>query len=186
METRKPLQPKLKQEAEGFQGKHASKEGLSAEKAALYSAGRPEIVARKKLQEGINNSPQVQQLRALQEAANNSPQVKAAARLQRIATAENAAAAQRKQQETVQGDGRAGTAQLHGKNMQEYKPIRISGQTSKKIQSARMSKGMTQRDLAIAIFESLATVQTYENGSAIPSEKILQKMSKSLGVDLRR
>ncbi|MFM2376365.1 MAG: hypothetical protein RLZZ165_1462 [Bacteroidota bacterium] len=115
MENHTPLQPKPKQNAEGSMGEHTSMEGLSSERSASFSAGRPEIVARKKLQEGINNSPQVQQFRALQLAANNSPQVKAAAQLQRVATAANAAAVQRKQREMEQGGG-ADSAQLKDKD----------------------------------------------------------------------
>jgi Domain of unknown function (DUF4157) len=115
MENHTPLQPKPKQNAEGSMGENSSMEGLSSDKSAIFSAGRPEIVARKKLQDGINNSPQVQQFRAMQQAANNSPQVKAAAQLQRIATAANAAAVQRKQREMEQGGG-ADSAQLKDKN----------------------------------------------------------------------
>lgn len=46
---------------------------------------RPESIAQRKLQEGINNSPRVQQLQASQEIANNTPQAKQAAQLQTIA-----------------------------------------------------------------------------------------------------
>jgi len=63
---------------------------------------------------------------------------------------------------------------------------RISKESSQAVVKARIAKGMTQVQLAAAIFESVTTVQTYENGTAIPNGNILGKLSRALGVTIRK
>jgi putative transcription factor len=55
----------------------------------------------------------------------------------------------------------------------------------KTIAQARTAKGWTQKDLAQKINEKPAVVNTYENGSAVPSQQILGKLERNLGVKLR-
>lgn len=54
----------------------------------------------------------------------------------------------------------------------------------KQIQNARMAKKMSQTDLAKQINEKPNIIQAYENGKAIPSTQILQKLRRVLGVKL--
>lgn len=60
----------------------------------------------------------------------------------------------------------------------------VNHDISLKIQQARQLKKMTQKELAIKINEKLNVVQDYENGRAIPSKQILNKISKVLGIKL--
>lgn len=61
----------------------------------------------------------------------------------------------------------------------------IAGNVSHAIQQARQRKGMTQKELATKINEQLTVVQQYENKRAIPSDFVLGKMERALGVRLR-
>lgn len=55
----------------------------------------------------------------------------------------------------------------------------------KRIQQARMTKSMTQKQLATLINEKPIVVAEYEQGKAIPNNQILGKLEKKLGVKLR-
>lgn len=54
----------------------------------------------------------------------------------------------------------------------------------KQIQNARVAKKMSQTELANQINEKPNVIQAYENGKAIPSNQILQKLRRVLGVKL--
>lgn len=54
----------------------------------------------------------------------------------------------------------------------------------KQIQNARMAKNMSQTELANKINERPNVIQSYENGKAIPTTQILQKLRRALGVKL--
>ena len=56
---------------------------------------------------------------------------------------------------------------------------------SLKLQKARQSKNMTQKELAAKIAEKVTVINEYENGTAIPSGVIISKLEKALGVRLR-
>lgn len=62
---------------------------------------------------------------------------------------------------------------------------KVSSDLKKAIQQARIAKKMTQSDLAKAICELPKVVQSYENGKAIPDNKVLGKIERALGVKLR-
>ncbi len=53
------------------------------------------------------------------------------------------------------------------------------------IQQARQAKNLTQKDLATAINEKAGVVNEYESGKAIPSQQVLMKLERKLGVKLR-
>ena len=61
----------------------------------------------------------------------------------------------------------------------------ISPAVSRAISQGRQQKGMTQKDLALAIQEQITVVQQYEQGKTVPNQKVLSKMEKALGVALR-
>lgn len=63
---------------------------------------------------------------------------------------------------------------------------RVSSELKQQIIRARCDKKMTQADLAKKINEPLKTIQEYENGKAIPNNQILQKLSRALGVTLKK
>ncbi|EAN97608.1 putative multiprotein-bridging factor 1 [Trypanosoma cruzi] len=62
---------------------------------------------------------------------------------------------------------------------------RIDNNLRINIQKARQAKGWTQQDLARNIAERAGVVTEYENGKAVPEERVLVKMEKALGVHLR-
>lgn len=53
------------------------------------------------------------------------------------------------------------------------------------IQTARMEKGLSQKDTAQKINEKPGVLQEYESGKAIPNPQILGKLERILGVKLR-
>jgi len=55
----------------------------------------------------------------------------------------------------------------------------------RKIQQARQAKGWTQKELAEQIQEKQVVVQQYENGKAMPNQKIISKFEKALGANVR-
>jgi putative transcription factor len=54
------------------------------------------------------------------------------------------------------------------------------------IAQARQAKKMTQKQLAQAINEPAQTIQTYENGKAVPNGQTIAKLDKALGIKLPR
>lgn len=66
-----------------------------------------------------------------------------------------------------------------------YEVKRVGISMGKKIQQGRQAKGWTQKQLAEQIQEQQSVVQTYENGKAVPNQKVISKMEKALGVKLR-
>jgi putative transcription factor len=63
---------------------------------------------------------------------------------------------------------------------------RVSPELKKQIIQARIAKKLTQSELAQKINERPQVVQEYESGKAIPENKVLQKMSRVLGVTLKK
>lgn len=63
---------------------------------------------------------------------------------------------------------------------------RVSSELKKQIQSARMAKKLTQAQLAQMINEKPQLINEYESGKAIPNPQILSKMSRVLGVTLKK
>lgn len=63
---------------------------------------------------------------------------------------------------------------------------KVSRSLQLQIQTARQAKNWTQRQLAQACNLKDNVVRDYEAGSAIPDGRIMQRMSKALGVALRK
>jgi putative transcription factor len=53
------------------------------------------------------------------------------------------------------------------------------------MQTARLEKGLSQKDVAQKINEKASILQDYESGKAIPNPQILGKLERVLGVKLR-
>ncbi|KAG6333830.1 hypothetical protein ID866_5262 [Astraeus odoratus] len=64
-------------------------------------------------------------------------------------------------------------------------PPKVNPSVGRAIQTARMEKNMTQKDLAQKTNEKPSVIQDYESGKAIPSPQILAKFERVLGVKLR-
>ncbi|KAF8526835.1 ylMBF1 [Hysterangium stoloniferum] len=64
-------------------------------------------------------------------------------------------------------------------------PPKISPSVGKAIQTGRMEKGFTQKDLAQKVNEKPSVIQDYESGKAIPNPQILAKLERVVGVKLR-
>jgi len=64
-------------------------------------------------------------------------------------------------------------------------PPKISPTVGKAIQTGRMEKGLTQKDLAQKVNEKPSVIQDYESGKAIPNPQILAKLERVVGVKLR-
>lgn len=62
---------------------------------------------------------------------------------------------------------------------------RVSLELKHRIQKARLDKKLTQAQLGQMINERPQVVQEYESGKAIPSQQVLTKMERALGVKLR-
>lgn len=63
---------------------------------------------------------------------------------------------------------------------------KVSVSLSKQIQKARLAKKLSQEQLAKLVNEKKSVIAEYENGKAIPDGKIMNKLSKALGVTLRK
>jgi len=74
------------------------------------------------------------------------------------------------------------------KNIEEgnYKIKKIGIDIGRQIQQGRMQKKMKQKDLALACNLQANTIQSYENGKAVPNHNDLNKISKVLGIKLKR
>ncbi|KAL6744790.1 DNA binding helix-turn helix protein [Haematococcus lacustris] len=63
---------------------------------------------------------------------------------------------------------------------------RVSSTLKTQIIQARTAKKMTQAQLAQAINEKPQIIQEYESGKAIPNPQVLSKLSRILGVTLKK
>jgi putative transcription factor len=63
---------------------------------------------------------------------------------------------------------------------------KVSSELKKQIQQARLAKNLTQAQLAQQINEKPNVINDYESGKAIPNPQILGKMSRVLGVQLKK
>lgn len=68
---------------------------------------------------------------------------------------------------------------------EEVEIKKISLTTQKKIQQARLSKKMSQAEVAKQINVKQSVINEYENGKAVPNNNILGKLEKVLGAKLR-
>jgi len=64
-------------------------------------------------------------------------------------------------------------------------PPKISPTVGKAMQTARLEKELSQKDVAQKINEKPSVLQDYESGKAIPNPQILAKLERVLGVKLR-
>ncbi|SOV78135.1 multiprotein bridging factor type 1, putative [Plasmodium sp. gorilla clade G3] len=67
---------------------------------------------------------------------------------------------------------------------ENFKIDRVTPAFSRALQQARISKKLTQAQLARLVNESESVIKEYENGKAIPNNVIIQKLNKVLGVNL--
>lgn len=75
---------------------------------------------------------------------------------------------------------------LEDNDKEDFRHEHVSSSLKQNIIKARTSKKMSQAQLAQSINEKLPVIQEYESGKAIPNPQILSKMSRVLGVHLRR
>ncbi|KAH6560495.1 hypothetical protein BASA61_010248 [Batrachochytrium salamandrivorans] len=69
---------------------------------------------------------------------------------------------------------------------EDFRVERVGLTLSKAIQSGRLAKCLTQKDLATKINEKPSVVNDYESGKAPnPNQQILAKMERALGIKLR-
>jgi len=67
----------------------------------------------------------------------------------------------------------------------DYSIKTVPADQAKRIIQLRNAKGWTQKELAQQIQETASVVQQYEQGKAIPNQKVLTKMEKALGGKIR-
>lgn len=65
-------------------------------------------------------------------------------------------------------------------------PLKISIELKTAIQQARLSQKLSQKDVATKMAIPLATINSYENGSAIPNNAFIAKLEKVLNTKLPR
>lgn len=63
---------------------------------------------------------------------------------------------------------------------------KVAANTSQAIMQGRQKKGWTQAQLAKEINEKQTVIASYENGSAIPENRILAAMERALGCKIPR
>jgi len=68
----------------------------------------------------------------------------------------------------------------------DFKIETVSRSLSVQIQKARIFKKMSQKDLANQMNTQVSIIQSYENGKATPNGEFLAKMSRILGVKLKK
>eukprot|EP01121_Diplochlamys_sp_Union-15-3_P018929 TRINITY_DN7000_c0_g1_i1.p1 TRINITY_DN7000_c0_g1~~TRINITY_DN7000_c0_g1_i1.p1 ORF type:complete len:137 (+),score=35.62 TRINITY_DN7000_c0_g1_i1:33-443(+) len=68
---------------------------------------------------------------------------------------------------------------------EEFSHAKVGLHVGQLIQQGRQAKNMTQKELAQRICQKPSIVAEYEQGKAIPNNKILLSMEKVLGVKLR-
>ena len=71
-------------------------------------------------------------------------------------------------------------------NNDDFKIETVSRSLSVQIQKARTARKISQKDLANQLNTQLSVIQSYENGKATPDGAFLSKMSKILGVKLKK
>ncbi|TEB36004.1 ylMBF1 [Coprinellus micaceus] len=64
-------------------------------------------------------------------------------------------------------------------------PAKVAPSVGRAIQTARMEKQFSQKDVAQKVNEKPTVIQDYESGKAIPNPQILGKLERVLGVKLR-
>jgi len=64
-------------------------------------------------------------------------------------------------------------------------PPKIAPTVGRAIQTARMDKKLSQKDLAQKVNEKPSVIQDYESSKATPNPQILGKLERALGVKLR-
>ncbi|KAJ2931352.1 hypothetical protein H1R20_g5719, partial [Candolleomyces eurysporus] len=64
-------------------------------------------------------------------------------------------------------------------------PTKVAPSVGRAMQTARLEKQLTQKDVASRINEKPSVLQDYESGKAIPNPQILGKLERVLGVKLR-
>jgi len=69
---------------------------------------------------------------------------------------------------------------------EDFHHDRVSSTLKQQIIKARTDKKMTQAQLAQAINEKPQVIQEYESGKAIPNPQVLSKLSRVLGVTLKK
>ena len=90
----------------------------------------------------------------------------------------------------VKGDEKKGAVHFHDPTRkiaeEEFPTIpKVKASVSTAIMQARQASGLKRKELATKINEKEQVIHEYENGSAIPSQQVLIKMEKVLGVKLR-
>ena len=87
------------------------------------------------------------------------------------------------------GGNRTGGTDLNTRRLDEdtenLKHKLVSSDTKTAIIKGRNAKGMSQKELATKINEQMKVVQEYESGKAIPSQQVLNKLERALGIKLR-
>jgi len=88
---------------------------------------------------------------------------------------------------TTTGHGIMGTTARNARSLENetehFKLKKIPLVISRAIQQGRTKVGMTQKKLAQMLNVKPTTIQSYENGKAIPSGKVIQRIEKCLGLD---
>ena len=69
-------------------------------------------------------------------------------------------------------------------NLESYNVNTVSHTLRSQIQKSRMSQNLTQKQLAQKINVTQNVIQSYENGKAIPDNKVLQQLRRVLKVKL--
>lgn len=84
------------------------------------------------------------------------------------------------------GHGPMGTTATNAaalaRETETFRPERVQLAVSRAIQQSRVGAGLTQKQLAQRINVRPAVVQAYENGTAAPNGRVVQRIERALGL----
>ncbi len=77
-------------------------------------------------------------------------------------------------------------AQKLEQETENFEHQKVSHNLAQAIQQARASKGLTRKELAQHLNVKVGVIADYETGKAIPNNVLLQKLSRAVGVILKK
>ena len=86
---------------------------------------------------------------------------------------------------TTKSSGISKNKKLEDDN-EELKVDKVSFSLKNAIRDARIAKKLTQKQLAQMINEKADVIQNYENGKAIPDQRLLNKLRRILNAKLKK
>lgn len=136
---------------------------------------------------GQDWEPQVYNFQKKNDAASRQPRVVGERDANRAVQSGQQVEVQKKEyaRANQQASGPGANAKKLDDDHETLKVKKVDPQLRLRIMKARQELNWTQQDLAQRISERASLVTEYENGKAVPEERVIVKMEKALGIHLR-